>query len=251
MALQEELKEQGDFLFKHRSNLPLLLLIVGLLIKTYQVLIVEVEGETILSEILKMSSIFVGLFGLFIRIWTVGYTPSNTSGRNTNEGQVAETINKSGLYSLTRNPLYVGNYLMWLAIAMLTGNIWFVIVFSLVFWIYYERIVYAEENFLRNKFGSAYLDWAKDVAIFIPKNLKYKKSSISFSWKKVLKNEKNGLFALFLLFFIFETFGQWLKDGTFLIDQKWIIFGMVASGIIYLILKLLKNTSVLSEEGRN
>ena len=73
----------------------------------------------------------------------------NTSGRNTSEGQVADTINQTGMYSMVRHPLYVGNFIMWLGIALFTASIWFVLLFIAVYWLYYERIMYAEEQFMR------------------------------------------------------------------------------------------------------
>lgn len=248
MALKEELQKQGDFLFTYRSSLPFILLVFGILIKIYQVLY---EADSIVSEILESSAIYVGLFGLFIRVITVGYTPAFTSGRASIEGQVAESLNTTGLYSLIRNPLYLGNYFMWLAIAMLTGNIWFVIIFSLVFWIYYERIVYAEETFLRDKFGDVYLEWAKKTAVFLPKHFKYKKPELSFSWKKAMKKEKNGLFALFLLFVVFKTLGAYVEDQTYIIEETWLYVCTIATGFSYIVLKILKKyTNVLNEEGR-
>jgi len=248
MALQEELKRQGNYLFKYRSYLPLGLLVVGICVKIYQEYYIR---ELIIAEFLESTAIFFGLFGLIIRVFTVGYTPKNTSGRNTNEGQLADVLNTTGIYSLVRNPLYLGNYLMWLAIAMLTSNIWFVLMFSLGFWIYYERIVYAEEHYLRNKFGAIYLDWAEKTPIFLPSHIRYIKPSLPFSWKKVLKKEKNGLFALFLLFFIFKSVGKFIREQTFLIEENWIIVGTILTGIFYLILKYLKKyTTILNEDGR-
>ncbi|MGB8874133.1 MAG: hypothetical protein WCC75_12145, partial [Desulfobaccales bacterium] len=45
-----------------------------------------------------------------------GLPPRGTSGRNT-QGQVAETLNTTGIYSLVRNPLYLGNFLIWLGLS--------------------------------------------------------------------------------------------------------------------------------------
>ncbi len=248
MALQEELKQQGDVLFRYRSYLPLILLIIGLWVKIYQVRFIE---HSILAELLETASIFVGIIGLSIRVFTVGYTPFKTSGRNTDKGQVAEGLNTTGIYSIIRNPLYLGNYFMWVAIAMLTGNVWFMLLFSLVFWIYYERIVYAEESFLRKKFGKLYLDWTEKTPVFLPRNFNYKKPINTFSWKKVAKNEKNGLFALFLLFWIFDTVGKFAEQWTFVIEENWQLFGAVSTCIIYLILKYIKKyTDLLDESGR-
>lgn len=248
MALQEELKKQGDFLFKHRSYLPLVLLVVGLGVKIYQEKFV---AESILSEVLESISFTVGLMGLGIRIFTVGYTPKNTSGRNTKEGQIADTLNTTGMYSIIRNPLYLGNYLMWVSVVIFTGNIGFVLLFSLVFWIYYERIVYAEESFLREKFGKTYLDWASHTPAFIPKHVSYVKPNIKFSWKKVAKKEKNGLFALFLLFWVFESVGEYVEEGMFVVEEIWLYLGTITTGILYLVLKYLKkHSNVLEEAGR-
>jgi len=251
MALQEELKKQGDYLFRFRSYLPLLLLMVGIWVKIYQEAYSNGANETIVAEILEELGILAGITGLIIRIWTVGYTPKNTSGRNTKAGQVAEILNTTGLYSIIRNPLYLGNYLMWAGIAMITGNIWFVLLFTLGFWIYYERIIYAEESFLRKKFGYSYLNWASKTPVFLPKNLNYIKPEIEFSWKKVLKKEKNGFFALFLLFCLFGLIGD-IAGGEFsLHEERLSIIGALLTGIIYTALKYLKkNTSLLDETDR-
>ncbi len=251
MALQEELKKQGDYLFKHRSYLPLVLLAVGLWVKVYQERFNGNASETLLAEALEGGAIWVGIIGLLVRVFTVGYTPQKTSGRNTNEGQVAETLNTTGIYSIIRNPLYLGNYLMWVSITMLTGNIWFVLLFTLGFWIYYERIVYAEESFLRNKFGINYLEWTTRTPAFLPIHSHYTKPNIGFSWRKVVKQEKNGLFALFLAFCIFKLVGD-VAEGEFsLVEETWSILGAIATGVVYLTSKYLKKyTDLLNEAGR-
>jgi len=82
--------------------------------------------------------------GLFIRAYAVGHTPANTSGRNTKE-QLADELNTTGIYSMVRHPLYLGNFFMWLGAAVLTKNGWFIVAFILLYWIYYERIMFAEE----------------------------------------------------------------------------------------------------------
>ena len=124
-----------------------------------------------------------------IRIYTVGHTPVGTSGRNT-AGQVADSLNTTGIYSVVRHPLYLGNFLMWLGIALLTCNIGFVTAFILGYWIYYERIMYAEEQFLRRKFGDTYLHWAEQTPAFLSRFNRFKPSGLPFSWKKVAKKKK-------------------------------------------------------------
>lgn len=231
MALREELKVQGDFLFKYRSYFPLILLVLGLL------MLVLGKGSQIW---MTDPAIFVSLLGLVIRVYAVAYSGKNTSGRNTSQGQVAEVLNTKGIYSIGRNPLYVGNYFMWLGIAMLTCSLWFAGVFTLIFWIYYERIVFAEEAFLREKFGDVYLQWAAVTPIFIPFKLKWQRSDSPFLWRKVLKQEKNGFLALFLVFFLFNLLSERIENQQWVINKPWLLIMLTVSTLSYIIIKLLK-----------
>jgi protein-S-isoprenylcysteine O-methyltransferase Ste14 len=248
MALQEEFEEQGNFLFKYRTYLPLIVLVGGLIIFYNQKRNYTFQD---LGQNYWYLSLAVGLTGLLIRIYTVGHTPENTSGRNTTGGQLADQLNQTGIYSLVRHPLYLGNFLMWLAIALLTANTTYIIGFILAYWLYYERIMYAEEQFLRGKFGKTYTDWAANVPAFIPKLTGFTSPKYPFSIKKVLKKEKNGVAALFGLFWLFEIVGNYAQNGTFEIEHTFWFWGFAISAIAYLILKLIKsNTKILDEEGR-
>ena len=251
MALQQEFETQGNFLFKYRSYLPLVLLPISFWVMSYmlqrQPEWFAAKGITFL-EILAIGSC---MLGLLIRIWTVGFTPKNTSGRNTTGGQLADSLNTSGIYSTVRHPLYLGNYFMWLGIAILTGDIWCLVAFTLGYWVYYERIMYAEEQFLTRKFGSQYIEWAAKTPAFIPALGQWKNPDLTFSWKKVLKKEKNGLFAIFLLIFIFNCWSSYLTADLWFTSKDWSTYTMVATGVLYFILKFIKSkTSLLEEAGR-
>jgi protein-S-isoprenylcysteine O-methyltransferase Ste14 len=247
MPLQEELEKQGVWLFRYRGTLPLIILGIGALAYLHT----ELHPETFFLEdtsyeiYFNMFCLFISLAGLGIRIYTVGHTPKNTSGRNV-EGQVAETLNVTGIYSVVRHPLYLGNFFMWLGPALITGNLWFVIAFCLFYWIYYERIMFAEEQFLRRKFGQAYINWAEYVPAFIPNFSRFKKSDVPFSFKKVLKKEKNGLVAIFLIFCAFDIAGQMIVHQS---DYNPLLIVLcVATLLLYFVIKFLtKQTSLLNE----
>ncbi len=251
MALQETFEKQGNWLFKRRGELPILILIIGLGI---YLLNIWKEGEffsTIAPHWMyyEFFCLLVSLLGAFIRVYTVGHTPANTSGRNT-EKQVADTLNKTGIYSMVRHPLYLGNFLMYFGIALLTCNIWFIIAFILIFWLYYERIMYAEEQFLRRKFGEEYISWSEGIPAFIPKFKGFIRPSLSFSWKKIIKKEKNGIFAMFLIFCAFNLAGYWIKPEYIHINYALIALAAL-TGILYIVIKIIKKTSgILDEEGR-
>lgn len=154
MALQEELEKQGVWLFRYRSYLPLVVLLIGTILYLRTEIYPDIFflEETPYEIFYEMGCLLVSLLGLFIRIYTVGHTPKNTSGRNV-KNQLADYLNTTGSYSVVRHPLYVGNFLMWLGPALITGNLWFIVAFCFFYWIYYERIMFAEEQFLRKKFG--------------------------------------------------------------------------------------------------
>ncbi len=250
MALQEEFEKQGVWLFRYRGTLPLIILAIGaaLYVQT------EMNPDSFFLEdtpyeiYYNTFCLLVCFLGLAIRIYTVGHTPENTSGRNVT-GQVADTLNTSGIYSTVRHPLYLGNFFMWLGPALLTGNLWFNVAFCLFYWVYYERIMFAEEQFLRRKFGNIYTDWAENVPPFFPNFKNFRKPSLPFSWKKVLKKEKNGLLAVFLIFAAFDITGNLIEGKS---DYNYfLLVGCAISLVLYLILKYLKSqTTVLNEAGR-
>jgi len=250
MALIESFKKQGDFLFRYRGYMPLLLLLAGLSFYSYQ----HYTDQYSINAFYFWFCFAISLLGLLIRSITIGYTPKNTSGRNTKK-QVADVVNTTAMYSIVRHPLYLGNFFMWLGLALLMANVWFVLVFILVFWIYYERIIYAEEFFLREKFGMSYLEWANRVPSFIPRFQKWQSSELYFSFRKVVRHETLGVFKMVLCFFIFQFIHEYFVNGFKLrnISEQgmlW-IYILVVTLFFYLIVRTLnKNTKFFEEKGR-
>jgi protein-S-isoprenylcysteine O-methyltransferase Ste14 len=252
MALHEELEQQGNWLFKYRGVLPVLILVAGICVHVHT----ELNPDTFFLEdtpyeiYYEIGCLLVSLFGLFIRVYTVGYTPAGTSGRNTGQGQVAERLNTTGIYSVVRHPLYVGNFFMWFGISLVTGNPWFIVAFCLFYCLYYERIMYAEEQFLGRKFGEEYARWAGRTPAFFPNFKLFVKPDLPYSWKKVLRMEKNGLLALCLVFFLLNVVGEWVETGE---DHynTFFLAACLSSIMAYAVLKYLKSrTRVLNEPNR-
>ncbi len=251
MALVEQFRRQGDFLFRYRSFFPIPLFIVGLVYFCFTHYYFTYNAT---PQYLFYVGLGVGLFGQFIRAIIIGYVPKGTSGRNT-EKQVADVLNTKGMYSIVRHPLYLGNFFMWLGIALVTGSVWFVITFCLVYWIYYERIMFAEEAFLREKFGETYLEWANGVPSFIPKISQWKSAGTYFSFRNVLKREYIGLFNLLVILFLFyilsELFtNRWYISFNETFDFVW--FGIFVFAIFqFIVVRFLhKKTKILQVEGR-
>lgn len=250
MAMIEEFDKTGNWLFRWRSFLPLILYVLAAF-----VIFSGMDTDLDHTETKwKIICLCVSLFGLFIRALAIGFTPKGTSGRNTKEGQVAETLNTQGIYSTVRHPLYVGNYFMWIGLIIYVGNWWFVIVCTLLFWLYYERIMFAEEHFLRKKFTQIYLNWAEKTPAFIPKIMKWKGSGEPFSMKNVLKREYNGFFAVFFSFSLIFLMRQYtnynFRDWKAYLDDFW-LYSLIGSFVVFITLRTLKKkTKVLDVKGR-
>jgi protein-S-isoprenylcysteine O-methyltransferase Ste14 len=244
MILVENFVKQGNLFFRYRGIIPLFLLI--------GVVAVMVFGGLGISNNNTYEYVCLGIsvLGQVIRILVVGYSPANTSGRNTKE-QVADQLNTTGIYSVIRHPLYVGNFFMWIGIAMLTANAWFVLFVTVLYWLYYERIMAAEEAFLAGKFGNDYLEWARVTPSIIPAFSQYKRAKQIFSWRKVIKKEKNGLAALFLIFWLIIAIRNMVVTKSLSLNfDYWTIY-MIASLGIYFVIKFLKyKTTLLDEKGR-
>ena len=256
MALIEEFDESGNWLFNKRSYVPLILYVLA-------VLVIWLDGNEMFlysNAAWGLSCYLISMVGQIIRALVIGYVPKSTSGRNT-EGQVAETLNIKGIYATVRHPLYLGNFFMWLGVIMYVGNFWFLIVCSLLFWIYYERIMFAEEHFLRNKFKEVYLSWSDYTPAFWPRWEQWTSPQLKFSWRNVFKREYNGFFAVGVsLLFIailksyfynpqFNWNISWIKENF--VVPNFIMYIFLMSACLFVLFRSLKRyTKLLDVTGR-
>jgi protein-S-isoprenylcysteine O-methyltransferase Ste14 len=245
MALVHEFENSGNWLFKRRSWLPVFIIAGGILMMylgNRQAILYDMRDELIFLG--------VSLFGEVIRILTVGFTPKNTSGRNTINGQVADELNVTGIYSLLRHPLYLGNFFMWLGPVLFLRSIGDVIVFILLYWLYYERIMFAEEQFLRRKFGDIYDNWSEKVSSFIPYSFNFIRPRLPFSMKNVLKREYNSFVNIFVIFTILDLCRNYFLSERIYLTRLWLLL-FVASGVIWLVIRTIeKRTHWLDVDGR-
>lgn len=234
MPLREDYERTGNWLFRWRSYIPVALFCLALFSLKYFKPIQSVSAD-LMWEAFCLS---VSYLGLAVRILTVGYTSGRTSGRNTRR-QAAESLNTTGVYSIVRHPLYVGNCLMWFGISLFPMLWWLSALCILVFWLYYERIMFAEEAYLREKFGGTYIKWAAKTPAVIPSFKNYVKPALPFSWKKVIRKEYNGFLAVTLCVFIMELIGDYSAGANVHVDTMWaIIMAVVAT--IWVVLRTLK-----------
>ena len=231
MSLNKEFESTGNWLFKHRSFLPLIIL-------PFLFYLLSGSIPDNLECILLYSGLIISFLGEGIRIFTVAYTPAGTSGRNTKQ-QLANTLNITGIYSLLRHPLYLGNFFIFLGPFIFTGNVYGISIFILIFWLYYERIMFAEEAFLIYKFENKYSEWANNTPAFIPKNSAYLPANSKFSLLKVIEGEYSGFCAIIAIFTLMIGYRNFISNNTPIFSDNWNIL-FVLNTLLYIILRSLK-----------
>jgi hypothetical protein len=174
--------------------------------------------ENWLNSCYTLVAIGLVVLGHLIRALAVGKRAAHTSGRNRDE-QVAEALNSTGIYSMVRHPLYLGNITTYIGWAVFTGIDWLVPVFLVLFVAYYRLIIFAEEQFLTRKFGQEYLDWRKQTPLLLPAFWKYKANNQPFSIKVVLENEYSGWAASMTTAFVLVLFQNYVM-GTLQTNQN-------------------------------
>jgi protein-S-isoprenylcysteine O-methyltransferase Ste14 len=248
MALREDIEKQGNWLFRWRSYLPLLGIPI-FIISLRESGILERQFGDRLGDLWGVCAIIVSFLGLLVRGVTAGYAPRGTSGRNT-KSQVAQTLNTTGMYSISRNPLYLGNFIIVLGVTLFIQVWWLALLVWFGFWLYYERIIFTEEEFLRVKFKEQFLGWAEKTPIVIPRLRSWEKPQLAFSFKTVLRREFSTYFSIVATFFFLEVATNFLTQRRLTVHVSWLIFFIVSLAIYLVFFFLKKKTNLLNVPGR-
>ena len=129
----------------------------------------------------SVKSFWIGLpfvlAGAAIRLWSAGYLNKMSN------------LTTAGPFSLCRNPLYVGSFLICIGYLVMSGRIEVLIVGIFLFWMFHGGAIAYEEKLLKEKFGQSFVDYCNSVPRFfpVPRSLK---GEGSFSIKQVLYNNE-------------------------------------------------------------
>jgi len=188
----------------------------------------------------------VCILGMLIRIYTIAYIAPNTSGRN-RTGQVADSLNTTGMYSMMRNPLYLANYCILLGISLLTANIEVVIFNSILFLALYLPIILAEEDFLLQKFGDKYAEYAAKTNCLIPAFKNFVKPERNFNFITILRREHDTVLTTVLGFLGAVVFINAAQMKAFYLQTSW-LYMLLFVLVCWSILKRLKLSGKLSAD---
>ncbi|MEO8447367.1 MAG: isoprenylcysteine carboxylmethyltransferase family protein [bacterium] len=189
------MKNLGNLFFKYRSYIPVPFLLVMLVFMQ----------PTFVSIVIGF---VIAASGESIRLWSVSFAGSET---RTTSGVGGTYLVTQGPYSMVRNPLYIGNIMIYIGLGIMSFALFpYLQIFALLFFIFqYYCIILAEEDFLQSKFKQEFTEYKKSVNRFIPWKNKLNdniKSALTYDLKKGFKSERRSLQAFILSSAIIITY---------------------------------------------
>jgi protein-S-isoprenylcysteine O-methyltransferase Ste14 len=181
----------GSFFFRYRNAIGPAVFLVAIAAgrPTYPL------NRPDLNLALDIAGMLVALLGEMLRVLTIGYEYIERGGKN--RQVYASKLVQGGVFAHCRNPLYVGNILLAVGIAMVVHSLAFYLTVLPLVAFAYSCIVSAEERFLREKFGEEYLRYCNRVNRWVPQWKGWRDSvdNMEFNWRRVLVKEYNTLFV--------------------------------------------------------
>lgn len=108
--------------------------------------------------------------------------------------------------------------------------------------------MFAEESFLRDRFGEEFERWAAVTPAVIPNFRLWRRPSLRFSWRCVLRREYTGFFVLTTTYAFLEIAGDSIVEGKLRVDLPWLILAL-AGAVVYFGLRALKKQTRLLQDG--
>ncbi|MBS1270131.1 MAG: hypothetical protein MAG794_01085 [Gammaproteobacteria bacterium] len=112
--------------------------------------------------------LIVSVMGMLLQLWVFGCIKTR------------EVLAVNGPYMFVRNPMYIARFLLIAGLILMTGYLWFLLVFVPLYYFYMANRVNREEPVLVEAFGEAYREYRNHVPRFIPRLTPYEKGRFAF-----------------------------------------------------------------------
>jgi len=178
----------GAWLFRYRSILPVPLALILILVR---------KGQARSLWPVALGVVLV-LLGQALRLWAVRHIGTISRTRTTRYGPLMT----AGPYAIVRNPLYVGNWLLWTGFACWSRLLWMVPIAWIIFFAQYRAIAGWEAEFIRGKYLEAYDDYARQVRPWLPRwppRAALAPVTPLHPWREVLFSERGTLIAVVVM----------------------------------------------------
>jgi protein-S-isoprenylcysteine O-methyltransferase Ste14 len=176
----------GGVLFRARSWLPVPFLLLALLAPAHATAANWIVGVLMIVP------------GELIRIAGVAAAGTVTRRRSRD----VQRLVTYGIFAWVRNPLYIGNFLIWMGFVTISGVRWLIPLAIVVFALEYFFIVAYEEGVLESIFGRPYLDYKAGTPRWIPRPPSARQSG-PHDWNEALRSEKSTFMQFVALVAVF------------------------------------------------
>ena len=184
----------GGWLFRHRTSLPLPVAIVILAVPA---------SDAWRSPLVVGSGVVVTVLGELVRLWGVHHIGVISRTRSERLGPLVA----SGPFAMVRNPLYIGNIMLWVGFALTASLVWLAPVIVVLLGAEYHAIVRWEESLLESRLGDRYRVYAARVPRWLPTfhlgdrtdgrgGTKKETETDADSWSETFFSERGTLLAI-------------------------------------------------------
>jgi membrane-associated PAP2 superfamily phosphatase/protein-S-isoprenylcysteine O-methyltransferase Ste14 len=203
----------GVILLRNRRLLPgllLLLIVGGLYDPTFQ--------QTIaIDEAWEAGCIAISGLGLALRLLVAGREPSPLS------------LDATGVHSVLRYPLMVGNALVWLGLGLFPRSWPAALACCAISALACGRLLARHDLMLRDRFGPVFDRWAEVTPALAPAWRRWIPASTAFSWPKALSHEGRTILCTMLAFALLEVAGDLVIGEPLHVDPAWVLLVGLAS----------------------
>jgi protein-S-isoprenylcysteine O-methyltransferase Ste14 len=182
----------GGWLFRHRTALPIPIALALLLLRI---------GMAPFSWTLVGAGVILTAGGESLRLWSVHHIGVISRTRSGRLGPLVTT----GPFALVRNPLYIGNMLLWVGLALTAHLVWAAPIVAILLLAEYHLIVRWEEQLLQSRYGDVYVEYSGRVPRWWPAPARTERpergyraaaETTTYSWRETLFSERGTLIAI-------------------------------------------------------
>jgi protein-S-isoprenylcysteine O-methyltransferase Ste14 len=190
-AVRRSLVRAGNFLFTWRNEIfPLSFLAIAAVSRPRAPF-----GSERADIVMDCVGLGVALAGQVLRAAVIGLAYIQRGGKG--KKIHADTLVQDGLFAHSRNPLYLGNMMIFLGLFLVLNSTLGYLVGVPFFLLAYLSITLAEEAYLKKQFGAVFVEYCQRVNRFMPslRGLGATMRSMSFRWKRLVRKEYGSTFT--------------------------------------------------------
>jgi protein-S-isoprenylcysteine O-methyltransferase Ste14 len=233
----------GQWFFRYRNAAFPIMFALIILVARPRVLF----GAPALDRALVAGGVGVALLGQAVRLLTIGFDYIERGGKNKQVS--ASRLVQSGVYAHTRNPMYLGNFLIAVGIAMVSGAPAAYLIVIPLFGFIYQAIMVAEEAFLRRKFGEEYEAYCRRVPRLLPKLQGWRRtvSRATYDWRRAVRKDLSTITGLLLGLICLPLWRTYFLDGFEAARARvpGTVAGVAVVLVLYVVLHALKKHRLL------